>query len=65
MALGGVNSYNYNNQQIDEYDYDDADDFYDDNINSFNSINYNEVDDSEGKQLFSSCELFIIMANSG
>lgn len=56
MALGGVNSYNYNNQQIDEYDYDDADDFYDDNINSFNSMNYNEVDDSEGKQLlFNSC----------
>lgn len=49
MALGGLNPYNYN-QQIDEYDYDDADDFYDDNLNNFNTNNYHEVDDSEGKQ---------------
>lgn len=51
MALGSVNQYNFNQQQIDEYDYDDADDFYDDNINSFNSNNYHEVDDSEGNEV--------------
>lgn len=45
MAFIGVSQYNHN-QQIDEYEYDDADNFYDDGANYGN---YLDVDDSEGK----------------
>lgn len=47
MALSGYNQNNHN-QQIDEYEYDDADEFYDDTINSYGRHNNHEVDDSEG-----------------
>lgn len=46
MAFVGVSQYNHNQQQIDEYDYDDTENFYDD---GGNYGNYLEVDDSEGK----------------
>lgn len=45
MALLGISQYNHN-QQIDEYEYDDTDNFYDD---GGNYGSYLEVDDSEGK----------------
>lgn len=54
MAFIGLNQFNHN-QQIDEYEYDDFDDFYDDNLNSYNSNNHHEVDDSEGKQQQKMC----------
>lgn len=44
MAFVGVNQYNHN--QIDEYEYDDTENFYDD---AGNYGNYLDVDDSEGK----------------
>lgn len=46
MAFVGVSQYNHNQQQIDEYDYDDTENFYDD---GGNYGNYLEVDDSEGR----------------
>lgn len=46
MAFVGVSEFNHN-QQIDEYEYDDTENFYDDGVN-FGS--YMDVDDSEGKQ---------------
>lgn len=46
MAFVGVSQYNHHNQQIDEYEYDDTDNFYDDGANFGN---YLDVDDSEGK----------------
>lgn len=49
MALLGYNQTNHN-QQMDEYEYDDADEFYDDNINSYNAYNNHAVDDSEGNE---------------
>lgn len=49
MAFIGVTQYNHNNnQQIDEYEYDDMDNFYDDGPN-FGS--YLDVDDSEGNDM--------------
>lgn len=45
MAFVGVSQYNHN-QQIDEYEYNDTENFYDD---GGNYGNYLEVDDSEGK----------------
>lgn len=45
MAYVGVSQYNHN-QQIDEYEYDDTENFYDDSVNFGN---YLDVDDSEGK----------------
>lgn len=45
MAFVGVSQYNHN-QQIDEYEYDDTENFYDD---GGNYGNYLEVDDSEGE----------------
>lgn len=45
MAFGGISSYNHN-QQIDEYEYDDNENFYDDGVNFGN---YLDADDSEGK----------------
>lgn len=33
---------------MDEYEYDDADEFYDDNTNAYSRHNNHEVDDSEG-----------------
>lgn len=47
MALVGVSQYNHHHQQIDEYEYDDTDNFYDDGANFGN---YLDVDDSEGKR---------------
>lgn len=47
MAFVGVSQYNHHNQQIDEYEYDDTDNFYDDGVNFGN---YLDVDDSEGKR---------------
>lgn len=47
MAFVGVSQYNHHNQQIDEYEYDDTDNFYDDGPNFGN---YLDVDDSEGKR---------------
>lgn len=44
MAYVGVSQYNHN-QQIDEYEYDDTENFYDDSVNFGN---YLDVDDSEG-----------------
>lgn len=44
MAFVGVSQYNHN-QQIDEYEYNDTENFYDD---GGNYGNYLEVDDSEG-----------------
>lgn len=46
MAFVGVSQYHHNNQQIDEYEYDDTDNFYDDGVNFGN---YLDVDDSEGE----------------
>lgn len=46
MAFIGVSQYNHN-QQIDEYEYDDTENFYDDGVNFGN---YLDVDDSEGKR---------------
>ena len=46
MALVGVSQHNHNNQQIDDYEYDDMDNFYDDGVNFGN---YLDVDDSEGE----------------
>lgn len=51
MALVGVSQYNHHHQQIDEYEYDDTDNFYDDGANFGN---YLDVDDSEGKPCKSS-----------
>lgn len=48
MAFVGVSQYNHHNQQIDEYEYDDTDNFYDDGANFGN---YLDVDDSEGKSV--------------
>lgn len=64
MAFVGVSQYNHHNQQIDEYEYDDTDNFYDDGPNFGN---YLDVDDSEGKrererkraeQVFAWCKKF-------
>lgn len=46
MAVVGVSQFNHN-QQIDEYEYDDTENFYDDAA-LFGS--YLDVDDSEGKE---------------
>lgn len=47
MAYVGVSQFNYHHQQqIDEYEYDDTENFYDDGANYGN---YLDVDDSEGK----------------
>lgn len=48
MAYLGMSQ--YHGQMADEYDYDDVDDFYDNNLVNNNSNNYNDAaDDSEGK----------------
>lgn len=44
MAYVGISQFNHN-QQIDEYEYDDTENFYDDAVNFGN---YLDVDDSEG-----------------
>lgn len=52
MAFIGITQYNHHQQQIDEYEYDDTEHFYDDGVNFGN---YLEVDDSEGKKM--KCDL--------
>lgn len=54
MAFVGISQYNHN-QQIDEYEYDDNEQFYDDGVN-YGS--YLDVDDSEGKSEYNYfCEI--------
>lgn len=44
MEFVGINQFNHN--QIDDYEYDDTENFYDDGVNYGN---YLDVDDSEGR----------------
>ncbi|XP_031623699.1 sin3 histone deacetylase corepressor complex component SDS3 isoform X2 [Contarinia nasturtii] len=52
MAYVGISQYNHN-QQIDEYEYDDTENFYDDEVNFGN---YLDVDDSEDTEEASESE---------